>query len=306
MSNDERISLAKISEGVLFDEPMSTYTSVRSGGPASAVVRPNNTEELKEVLGWCQACKRDWFYIGRGSNLLVGDKGINGVVISLERGFAGFGMSFTRNEDVYVYAEGGVSTTAFLNWLVDEGYSGLEFMSGIPGTIGGNVVTNSGAGKESIGDYVEELTILDRNGREITLKKSAIRFSYRKLHIPRSSAIVKVTLKLKKDEPGEIKKRINKNIDKRKKTQPWESKTFGCTFKNPPRGKAGVLIEEAGLKGIRVGKARVSELHANFIINEGSAKTKDVLVLMDLIRQRVRDRFGILLEPEVHVIGEKY
>ena len=304
-SSEEKQNLKNIVDDVLFDEPMKSHTWIAVGGSTPALVRPKDASELKSVLEWCRSRNMNWYYIGRGSNLLISDKGVNGLVISLERGFSKFGIEYERDGNIYAYAEGGVSTTAFISYLSEEGLSGLEFLAGVPGTIGGNIMTNAGSKKESVGDIVEEITVIDRHGKEITLRKPSIRFSYRRLHLPRSVAIKKVIFKLTKDNSETIRERVESNLSKRKETQPQGVRTFGSTFKNPNKRYAGKLIEEAGLKGVRVGGARVSTKHANFIVNENNAKAKDVLVLMNLIRQRVKERYGVLLEPEVHVIGEK-
>lgn len=296
-------------DGVRFDERMAPHSTIRIGGPVDAFVLPRDIETLKSVMRWAVESEIPHLFLGWGSDTLVRDGGVRGVVINTAQGFKRIEIACESGDDVFVTAESGVSTSTLVHFATENSLSGVEGLAGIPGTVGGNIITNAGTSLGSISDVVDEITIVDRQLKELTIKRKALEFSYRRLKLPRSTAVIRTLLKLRRGNCQEIKQKIGVFLEKRRQTQPVGVLTLGCIFKNPQKdGKksssAGGLIDEAGLKEIRVGKARVSDVHANFIINEGGATARDVEVLIGLIRERVKEKFGILLEPEIHVVGE--
>ncbi len=297
-------------DSVRFDEPMAAHSTMKIGGPADAFVVPRDIETLKAVMRFAVENEVPYITIGGGSDTLIRDGGIRGIVIHLREGFNRFEVSREEGEDVLILADAGVSSGAVTRFAAEQGLSGLEGLAGIPGTVGGNIITNAGTSLGWISNAIDEITVVDRQIRELTMKKKALEFSYRHLRMPRSTSVVRALLRLKRGDKAEIETKMNGLLEKRKTTQPYGQPTLGCTFRNPEKGgkhgsSAGALIDEAGLKGIRVGKARVSEIHANFIINEGGATAKDVEILIGLVRERVKEKFSVLLETEIHVIGEK-
>jgi len=301
---EELLNLCPVGK-VLFDEPMSRHCLMGVGGPVEALVVPETMEELKGVIAWAMERKVDYRFWGAGSNTLVRDRGLRGLAIRLGQGF-----DFLKSErelDGFALVSAGAATPTrrFVEWGAKEGLEGVETLSGCCGTLGGNVLTNAGAGEKAIADFVEEITVVDREGRELTMKRSALRFEYRELKIPKTMAVVRALFRFKKTEPSEVEAAVSARAVAREESQPTGVRSLGCVFKNPQKPQAGVLIEEAGLKGVRIGGARVSSVHANFIINEGKASARDVCVLMGLIRERVKERTGIVLEPEIEVLGEE-
>lgn len=311
LSDIQKSALLEISRNaVRFDETMAAHSTMHVGGPADAFVVPQDTEMLKAVMGWAIENEVPYTFLGGGSDTLVRDSGVRGIVIHLRDGFGRLEISHESGDEMFVSADSGVHTGVLLRFAKEKGLSGVEGLTGIPGTVGGNVMTNAGTALGWISDVTEEITVVDRQLRELTVKRKGLEFSYRQLKLPRSTAVIRALLKLKKDDPAAIEERMNGLLEKRSTTQPRGYPTLGCVFKNPEKGgkqkgSAGALIDEAGLKGVRVGKARVSEVHANFIVNEGGATAKDVEILIGLVRENVKERFGVTLEAEIHIIGEK-
>jgi len=289
---------------VEFDVPLSGHTSIRVGGPADAVVWPAGEEILKQAIHWAKEKGISYFFLGKGSNTLVRDGGFRGLIINLTRGFRHFKLAKENGHFVWVEAEGGVPTQQLVRWAVEQGLSGLERLAGVPGTIGGNVFMNAGTYLGEIADLVEEVGICDARGKSQTLPKGKLQFDYRRCNISPSSVVVRALLRLEKGDKEKIEKCVREVFEKRGLAQPIELPNLGSVFKNPGKKKAWELVEEAGCKGVRVGKARISEKHANFIVNEGGATAKDVLVLIAMIKDRVKDACGIMLETEIKVIGE--
>lgn len=306
MTRRQRDELARLlPEGrVRFDELMSLHTSIGIGGPAEAFVEAENIETLKKVMEWALAEKLDWRFFGGGSNTLVRDGGLRGLVIKLAGEFNSMSVERESGGEVFVTVKAATPTQKFVRWCSENGFSGAEKLAGIWGTVGGNIATNAGNDAGAASDLVEEITIVTRDLRELTMKKSALKFEYRGLKIPSTSVIVRALLKFKKTSPEEVAGLIDAHMKKREATQPVGQKSLGCIFRNPGKTPAGVLIEEAGLKGVRVGGARVSPVHANFIVNEGRASARDVSVLVSLIRERVKENTGITLETEIEIIGK--
>ncbi len=309
-STTQKEELKKLfSEEIGFDLSLSPFTSIHVGGPADAMIWPKNEEELVQALVWAKEKKIPCLILGKGSNTLVKDGGFRGLVISLTKGFRHFGIAKENGHHVWVQAQGGVPTQQFVRWCVDQGLGGAERLAGVPGTIGGNVFMNAGTHLGEIADLLEEVQICDAKGKLMTLPKAKLEFEYRKSSIPPSTVVVNAVMKLEKGERGKLEKILREIFEKRGLSQPVELPNLGSIFKNPSttaqsKKKAWELVEEASCKGVRVGGARVSEKHANFIVNEGNATAKDVLILIGLIKDKVKQTTGILLETEIKVVGE--
>lgn len=286
---------------VSFDIPMSQYTTFGVGGNAEAVFRATSIEGLKEMVGYLKGEGIPYLVVGRGSNLLVGDEGLKGVVIILNGGLASI-ETHTAGEP-YVTAGAGVALNTLVNFCTQRGLAGLEFLAGIPGTLGGGVATNVGAWGKEIKDVISEITILTGEGEFQSKGRGDLRFQYRGLALPEGSIILNGGLSLSQDRPDSVKKRVISYMDDRRKRQPTDIQSAGSVFKNPEGDYAGRLIEAAGLKGRRVGGAMISPKHANFIVNIGGASATDIMALMDLAVETVRDMFDVELIPEIRRVG---
>jgi len=284
---------------VYFEVPMKDYTSFQVGGVADCLVFPQGLEELTRLVDFIGDRNLPYLVIGRGTNLLVRDGGVRGLVISLSRGFREIEV---KDEEIMVGA--GTPLSRLLKLAQTQGLTGLEDLAGIPGTVGGALTMNAGAGSTQLGELVDSLRWIGTSGEVVQIKKEGLNFSYRDLELPRGTIILGATLRLDKGDREGIRSRIVKNLLTKKKTQPLDQLSAGCIFRNPPERFAGKLIEEAGLKGVRVRGAKISELHANFIVNTGEARARDILILIDLIKEKVSQKTGISLVPEVKVIGE--
>lgn len=279
--------------------PMSRYTSLRVGGEAELVVTPGSVAELCKLLDILSGSDIPWVVLGAGSNTVVYDGGINGVVISTTKL-----RNIEIREDGTVHAETGAILGAILNKTIKAGLTGFEFAAGIPGTVGGGVFMNAGANGGEIKDSLTRVWVwLD--GREIEIKREDIKFEYRKSHLPAGCVITRAEFGLKPGDKEVIEKNVKEYMEKRSRTQPIKMSNTGSIFKNPPDIAAGRLIEELGLKGYGIGGARFSELHANFIVNAGGATASDVLSLIETAKKEAREKRGITLETEVRIIGKK-
>ncbi len=287
-------------EKVLEKEPMASHTTFRIGGPADYFVMPETTEELSAVIKLCSQEQVPYFILGNGSNLLVGDKGYRGVVIQLCKNFSGITIDETK-----ITAKAGAMLIRVSKEAGKAGLTGLEFASGIPGTIGGAMVMNAGAYGGEMKDVVREVTVLTKEGQIKTLTGEEMNFCYRGSVVEKEGYIVLETvLELKKGDPAAIQARMEELSVQRKTKQPIEFPSAGSTFKRPEGYFAGKLIMDAGLRGYRVGGAQVSEKHCGFVINAGNATAKDVMKLMKEVSDIVQETFGVALEPEVKRIGE--
>lgn len=291
--------LKALVENVEFDVPMKTKTSFRVGGPADALAMPKDASELQSLIIYIREKGLPSFILGRGTNLLVLDGGIRGVVVDLK----GLNKLEVR-EGGSIYSGAGVPLPKLVYFAMDNSLTGLEFASGIPGSVGGAVVMNAGAAEGEMKDVVESVTLMNEVGDVKEVMRDALSFSYRNLSLPKGSIVLGAAFKLKVGEKEAIKERIHSLIHARKTKQPLDQPNAGCIFKNPPSGSAGRIIDEAGLKGLQFGGARVSDLHANFIVNNGSATAKDILSLVDDVMEKVYEKRGIALEPEVKIVGE--
>ena len=285
---------------VLVNEPMASHTTFRIGGPADYFVMPQTTEELAGVLKLCKEEQMPYFILGNGSNLLVGDKGFRGVVIQLYKNFDGFQIEGTK-----VTARAGAMLIRVAKEAGKAGLTGLEFASGIPGTIGGAMVMNAGAYGGEMKDVVTAVTVLTKDGDIKTLTGEEMNFRYRGSVVEDEGYIVLETvMELKEGNPEEIQTRMEELSLQRRTKQPIEYPSAGSTFKRPEGYFAGKLIQDAGLRGYSKGGAQVSEKHCGFVINAGGATAADVMQLMQDVSDKVHAQFGVTLEPEVKRIGE--
>ena len=285
---------------VLVNEPMASHTTFRIGGPADYFVMPETVEELRDILALCKEEGLPYFILGNGSNLLVGDKGFRGVVIQLYKNFDGLSIEGTR-----VTAKSGAMLIRVAKEAGKAGLTGLEFASGIPGTIGGAMVMNAGAYGGEMKDVVTAVTVLTKDGEIKTLTGSEMNFRYRGSVVEDEGYIVlEAVIELKIGNLEEIQARIEELSLQRKTKQPIEYPSAGSTFKRPEGYFAGKLIQDTNLRGYQVGGAQVSEKHCGFVINAGGATAADVMQLMQDVSDKVNAQFGVTLEPEVKRIGE--
>lgn len=285
---------------VLFDEPLAKHTSWRIGGPADVFLLPTATEQLVRIMQLAHQHGIPWFVIGKGSNLLVRDGGIRGVVIKLADNFADMeinGQTLT--------AQGGRSFVSAAHHAIRHGLSGLEFATGIPGTVGGAVMMNAGAHGGEVKDVLIDCRVLMPDGQIEHLRREDLRFDYRySLLKDRPGLVVDASFALTPGDAQEMSDRVRGWAKRRQTTQPLSLPSCGSVFRNPEGTHSGRLVEEAGLKGTRIGGAQISELHGNFIVNIGGAKATDVLQLIELIQNTIKERYGHDLHPEVRIVGE--
>lgn len=278
------------------DYPLAEHTWYGLGGPAEFFIRPRTVEELKAVAIRCLENDLPTRVMGFGSNLLVADAGVSGAVIKLDQG------DFVKTEfdDTTVRAWAGVDLAKFVYSCVEKGLSGLEGLTGIPGSVGGAVRMNAGGSFGDIGMAVETVTVMDSSGNIFTRSKPDLMFDYRKVNIT-GKYIISATMKLNQADPEQILHSVQEIWIYKKNHQPLSTRNAGCIFKNPPGQKAGSLIDRAGLKGTKIGGAKVSEKHANFIIAEQDCTSDDVMRLIRDIQSKVREHFDIELEPEIEI-----
>lgn len=282
------------------DDPMSRHTTLGIGGPCDLWARPGSLQELQTIFSHCQREAIPLKVIGSGSNLLVKDGGYRGVVVDIARALSQLSMKNSCLE-----AGAGARWAQIHPFLIGEALSGLEFTMGIPGTVGGGLVTNCSAHGHDLAHAVSSITLLKAGGERETLPASAFSFSYRRSDVASQGLILTASFQLRPDEGEKIRNRLKEYLKKRLETQPLGEKSAGCIFKNPPaEPSAGALIESLGFKGTRVGEAQVSPIHANFIVNFGSATAKDFLSLIQAIKAKAMAERGITLEEEIEIIGE--
>jgi len=300
MQRDYKKGALGLIEGkVLLDAPMSHFTSIRVGGPADSLFFPKNVDELRKVVRCARKKNIPYLILGKGTNLVVRDKGIRGWVISLTQG-----MKKVHMEREVIEAEAGLPLQRLVQISIQKELVGLEPFFGIPGTVGGGLAMNAGAWGAELKDVVLSITLMNEDGESIERPRSRLKFSYRRLALPPSWIILKGRFQLKKGKKEEILERVKSYLEMKKRTQPLDYPSAGSVFKNPIEGSAGEWIEEAGLKGFRMGQAMVSDRHANFIINLGKATAEEVINLMEWVERKIYEEKGISLEREVRVVGE--
>jgi len=289
---------------VLFDEPMSDHTTLRIGGPTDVFVVPSGVKSLRHTLLEATEKEVPVFTLGGGSNLLVHDGGIEGIVVSLVS-MNHVEVTDESGDEVRIVAGAGAHLQGLIRLARERGYAGIEGLAGIPGSIGGAVRGNAGSFGYEIGDIIDSVNIITTKGTVFSISANDLDFWYRASSVPEGGIILSAAVKLKRDDQGKVSARISAFLQEKRKKQPVGEWSAGCVFKNPAGAQAGKLIDEAGCKGLQRGDVKVSSLHANFFINRGNAKASDFLTLMDEVRERVVKAFGIEMEPEIKIAGRK-
>lgn len=295
-----------VSSSVQWGCRLDRYTSLGVGGPAAALVRVDRRSELQPLLSFLQRHELPWRAIGRGTNILVKDEGYEGVIILLGDEFKEIEcQNMSVGDAVSLRVGGACSLPRLSHQCVELGLTGLEFVSGIPGTVGGAVVMNAGAWNGEIGSLIEAVTITTAGG-ELRLEKKDLHFTYRCWNdfaaYEGRAVVVEVELVVRQGAVEEVRNTCRMMQGKREQVQPGQYASAGSFFKNPPRESAGRLIDACGLKGFQVGGAMISEKHGNFLVNTGDATASDILNLMKITQEKVREKSGINLEPEVHFL----
>ena len=290
----------KISGKIYFDESLSKYSWFNLGGPAKVIFKPKNLNELsiflKNIKGFDKIK-----VLGVGSNTLIRDGGFNGIIIKLGKSFSHLSL-FDQNT---LIAGASALDKNVSNFALENSLTGFEFLSCIPGAIGGGIRMNSGCYGEDISKILVSIQVMDLHGKIKIIQSSGVKFFYRGCNLEDNLIFVSATFRGKKDKEINIKKKINKLIEQKNKDQPYKIKTCGSTFKNPENNKAWKLIKNSGCAGMCIGDARISEKHCNFFINKGNAKSEDLENLIHQVRRKVLDKTGINLELELQIIGEK-
>ena len=290
-------AVAGLDGTVRFNAPLKDYTSFCIGGPADVLVEPADVADVVRLVAQARAQKLPIFVVG-GTNLLIRDKGIRGVVVSLTK------LRGIREEPgAVLYAQGGVGMPTLIGYAVRRSLAGLEWAAGIPGTVSGCVVMNAGTRLGEMKDAVKAVHLVTPTGKLVECPAAEIEFSYRRAALP-PGIVVGVWLQLKPGVRSDIEKIVKDYLRYRRDTQPLALPSAGCVFKNPPKDSAGRVVEAAGLKGARVGDAQVSDKHANFIVNQGRASAKDVLALIKKVRTEVARKTGVKLELELKLVGQ--
>jgi UDP-N-acetylmuramate dehydrogenase len=300
LDESDRATLTDIFESrVRFDASLAPYTSWKIGGPADALVDVETTDELSQLLRFVFKRQLPWMPLGSGSNLLVGDGGVRGIVIRLGGEFTS--IEFPDDPKTVVVRAGASSSLALLTaQAASRGAIGIGSLAGIPGSVGGALRMNAGTDKE-IGDFVREVAV--QTPTKPDPHPVTPQYYYRHTTLEKDAIVARVTLAFQRGDPAAVRDEMQQRLVRRKKTQPLQFPNAGSCFRNPPEDKAGRLIEAAGAKGWREGGAEVSELHANFIVNRENAKAADVAALLARVRRAVFDQFGVELELEVHFVG---
>ncbi len=289
----------KIKGRVVVGQSMKELTSMKIGGKTDFFAVPQDLDDLKLVLSFCKEKDISFFVIGNGTKLLVRDEGFKGVIVKLGERFKSI-----ENNGKLVRVGAGVNLSTLIDFTTERGFSGIESLSGVPGTIGGAIVRNASAFGEDISQRVLSVKVLDKDNNYLTLSKEDIGFDYRSSIFldNKDWVIIEAELELWPREKKEIVLRLEEIRRKKVLSQPISFASAGCIFKNPPPYSAGFLIQEAGCLGMKIGDAQVSLQHANFIINKGNATARDVLRLVQKIKRKVKDRFDISLEPELEIV----
>jgi UDP-N-acetylmuramate dehydrogenase len=289
-------SLADFSDITLRDEPLAPYCWMKLGGPAQYFIQPRNLDELLGVVQTCRDLEIPMRWLGGGSNLLIREEGVSGAVLRLSgEGFSRIEVTGTR-----IKAGAGALLSNLISQAVKEGLAGLETLVGIPGTVGGALHGNAGGRSGDIGQFVESVTVLTPTGEVRTRREDELAFAYRSSNLDEVT-ILEATFELPRDDPDEITRRMRTLWITKKATQPYSFQSAGCIFKNPRGISAGLLIDQAGLKGTRIGNAEISDRHANFIVAHPGATAEDVMRLIDLARSKVTEQFGVDLELEIEI-----
>jgi UDP-N-acetylmuramate dehydrogenase len=290
-------AVANLRGRVTFGASLDAYTSFKIGGPADVLVEPADIEDVRRLVMQAGAAGIPFFVVG-GTNLLIRDGGIRGIVVSLSK------LRVIQDEpDSVLYAEGGVGMPTLIGHAIRRSLAGLEWAAGIPGTVGGCLVMNAGTRLGEMKDSVKAVRLVTAKGDIRDLPASSIRFDYRRARLPKG-IVVGVWLQLRQGIRADIERVVKDYLYYRKDTQPLTMPSAGCVFKNPPNDSAGRILEAAGMKGARVGDAEVSMKHGNFIVNRGHASAADVIALIGKVRQTIKRKVGVRLVLELKIVGE--
>ncbi|MBR1691878.1 MAG: UDP-N-acetylmuramate dehydrogenase [Lachnospiraceae bacterium] len=286
-------------ENILENEPMSRHTTFKVGGDAACFVRIEANDQLAAIIKYLNLVGREYFILGNGSNLLVGDKGYRGVVLDTT------GMNKITVEENKITAQAGALLPVIAREAYQNGLTGLEFASGIPGTIGGGVIMNAGAYDGEMKQVVKNVTVFSKEGETLVFDNETMKFSYRSSSVKGTPFVVaEVEMQLQKGDMEQIKAKMDDFTARRREKQPLSYASAGSTFKRPEGYFAGKLIMDAGMRGYRIGGAQVSEKHCGFLINDGTACAADIRELIEEVAERVKARFGVQLEPEIIMLGD--
>jgi UDP-N-acetylmuramate dehydrogenase len=295
----DKICPGRVKQG----ERLGPYTTIQIGGRADWFIQPKTISEMKKLLDVVKVQNIPWFVLGQGSNLLVSDRGVRGIVIQCSSPRMPKPIKRFKDGQILMEVEAAFPLSRLVGFGIKNQLRGLEFLAGIPGSIGGAWAMNAGSYGKEMKDITVYLKTVTSEGRLIRKGKKQLGFGYRTLKLEPGEVIMAGGIKLSSGDAESIQKETRRLWTQRRAAQPLNRPSCGSVFKNPPEDFAGRLIEKAGLKGVQKGGAQVSNRHANFIVNQGEARARDVLFLMNLIRTRVRKQFGILLEPEVRLWG---
>ena len=287
-------------ERILFHEPMSKYTTFRVGGEAECILVVQNEDELARLIPYLNQIEQEYFILGNGSNLLVGDKGYRGMVVKF-----GEEMEQIQVEGTRMTVKAGALLSKAAMTAKQHSLTGLEFAAGIPGSIGGGIVMNAGAYEGEMKQVVESVRVMDRDGQILTLDNDTMEFGYRTSIIKnRPFIVVEVVLQLAEGDQEKIAAKMEELAVLRRSKQPLEYASAGSTFKRPEGYYAGKLIMDAGMRGYRIGGAQVSDKHCGFIVNTGKATAADIKEVIEEVQERVKERFHVILEPEIVFLGD--
>ena len=287
-------------EDILTEEPMSRHTTFRIGGEAACFIRISSEEQLRKLIPYFENVGGEYFVLGKGSNLLVGDKGYPGVILQISDA-----CQQIEAEENRLQVQAGAALSKVALFAMERGLEGLEFAAGIPGTVGGGVVMNAGAYGGEMKQVVESVRVLSSEGEILTLDNDTMEFGYRTSIIRnRNFTVLSVTFRLREGNREEIRARIEDFQKRRMEKQPLNYPSAGSTFKRPEGYFAGKLIMDAGLRGFQIGDARVSDKHCGFVVNVGKATARDVTDVIEEVQEKVRERFGVSLEREVIYLGK--
>lgn len=301
MNQDFIKQLKEIVENVKLNEDMKLHTTFRIGGPADYYVEPNTKEEVRQLLLLCRKEEMPYYIIGNGSNLLVGDKGFRGLIIQIGKNL----NKVTFGENGHVTAQTGVMLSKLAMEIAEHGYTGFEFAAGIPGTLGGAVTMNAGAYGGEIKDCIVSAFAVSQTGEFLTLSKEQLDLSYRNSIIQKEHYVVlEAEFRFEKADKKAVLETIADLNQRRRDKQPLNYPSAGSTFKRPEGYFAGKLIMDAGLRGFRIGGIMISEKHCGFVINVDNGTARETLMLIDAVKKKVLEQFGVVLEPEVRMIGE--
>ena len=293
--------LSDVTRGSLLkNEAMSKHTSYGIGGPAKAYVKPKDEVDLANILKFASKHKISTFFVGSGSNILVSDDGIDGIVITLGKSLKKLLIKGTS-----VYCQSGVMLGKFVKECISRSLSGVESLIGVPGTVGGAIIMNAGAFGSEISNYLKKVKVMTMSGQLKSYKVDDIHFSYRNSSFQNNEILISAEFELIQSDKKSVVEKKSIASGGRKKSQPLKYRSAGSIFKNPDEGAAGFYIDKAGLKGSKSGDAEISPIHANFFVNHGSAKASDIVELIRLARKTVKEKFGIMLELEIKTLGFK-